>query len=264
MSKTNFIIILGGPGKFVGCDKAHDQTWTNYLVPIQLAAMKNLYKRAMGEQVHWVVYEPAYKHRWDDDSVITKTELKQNDGFWLHSNRKKKTEAVKKKGALNYLQRIQQIATKYKINYKGISKPKEFWEYIKSMPDESVSRVWYSGHASQEGLMLSLGHTSKCEAMANKADMVLLSDINNNKSLSKKFTVKANKISKFYGCYTNDFAYLWNRDFNLKSEGAVKKIDFGVIDKPSSIGNVLERIEVTPTTVGPTGWKKYHTIKSKP
>jgi len=26
----HFIILIGGPGKFQGCDKAHDQTWTNY------------------------------------------------------------------------------------------------------------------------------------------------------------------------------------------------------------------------------------------
>ena len=28
-TNTNFIILIGGPGLFKGCDKAHDQTWTN-------------------------------------------------------------------------------------------------------------------------------------------------------------------------------------------------------------------------------------------
>ena len=61
----------GGPGLFKGCDKAHDQSWTNYIVPLQLAAQKNLYKKQPDEVVHWVLYEPPYKKRWQDDSVIT-------------------------------------------------------------------------------------------------------------------------------------------------------------------------------------------------
>lgn len=257
---TNFIILIGGPGKFVGCDKAHDQAWTNYLVPIQLAAMKNLYKLDIGEKVHWVVYEPAYKARWDDDSTITKTELKQDDGYWLHSNRKSKADAVNKKGAHNYLHRMEQIANKYKIQFKAIKKTDEFWKYIKSMPDNSISRVWYSGHAGPTGLMLSLEHNSTCGPQAKISDMIEIPAITSNHVLAKKFTSKADKISKFYGCYTSDFSSVWNRKFNVKAEGAVNKIDFGVVDRASSIPNILDRIEVTPTSVGPTGWKKHHTI----
>lgn len=257
---TNFIILLGGPGKFEGCDKAHDQTWTNYLVPLQLAAMKNLYKLDVGEKVHWVVYEPAYKNRWDDDSVITKTELKQSDGYWLHTNRKDKADAVKIKGAHNYLHRIEQIANKYKIQFKSIKKPDEFWKYIKSMPDNSISRVWYSGHAGPTGLMLSLQHNSTCGAEAQLSDMIEIPDITTNHLLAKKFTSKPDKISKFYGCYTSNFSQTWNRKFNVKTEGAVNKIDFGVVDRSSTIPNILDRIEVAPTSVGPTGWKKHHTI----
>jgi hypothetical protein len=31
---TNFVILIGGPGLFMGCDKAHDQSWSNYIVPL--------------------------------------------------------------------------------------------------------------------------------------------------------------------------------------------------------------------------------------
>jgi hypothetical protein len=264
MANTNFLILLGGPGKFVGCDKLHDQTWTNYLVPIQLAAMNKFYKLDPGEQVHWVVYEPAYRNRWDDDSVITKTELKQSDGYWLHSNRKAKADAVIKKGAHNYLHRIKQIANKHGIKYKGISNPSEFWGYIKSMPDNSVSRVWYSGHAAGTGLMLSLIHNSACGPAANIADMVLERDVSSNKALRNKFTSKPGKVSKFYGCYTSTFAQSWNRVFGVKTEGAVNKVDFSVVDRKSSVSNILERIEATGTSAGPTGWKKFHTITATP
>ncbi len=37
----NFIILIGGPGLFEGCDKAHDQNWSNYIVPLQLAAQRD-------------------------------------------------------------------------------------------------------------------------------------------------------------------------------------------------------------------------------
>jgi hypothetical protein len=49
-----FVVLIGGPGLFKGCDKAHDQSWTNYIVPVQLAAQTNLYKKQSIEVVHWV------------------------------------------------------------------------------------------------------------------------------------------------------------------------------------------------------------------
>ncbi|WP_255395958.1 hypothetical protein [Motiliproteus sp. MSK22-1] len=39
--------------------------------------------------------------------------------------------------------------------------------------------------------------------------------------------------------------------------GAKRKIDFGVINRPSNIVNVMERIEKTPTPVGAPDWKEY-------
>lgn len=61
--KTNFIVLIGGPSRFQSCDKRHDQTWLNYMVPPQLAATQNYYNLEPGERVHWVVYMDPYEYR---------------------------------------------------------------------------------------------------------------------------------------------------------------------------------------------------------
>ncbi len=254
-----FIVLIGGPGIFKGCDKAHDQTWTNYIVPLQLAAQKGLYQRMASEKIYWVVYEPPYRNRWLDDSVITKKEKKQDDGYNLHSIRKNATDKVKRRGAKNYLSRIRQIASLNNIAYKGINKPDDFWTFIDSCPKGSITRVWYSGHASKKGLMLALTHDNMCQPAAFDKDMILVKDISDPilKLLTDRFDSATTKPSKFYGCYTNLFAEKWNKVFKVASEGSVNKVDFGCIDKPSHIQNVLKRLERTPTSAGPPKWKEY-------
>lgn len=254
---TNFVILIGGPGLFKGCDKAHDQTWTNYIVPLQLAAQKNLYKKRSSEIVHWVLYKPPYKRRWKDDLVITTKEQQEIDCYHLHSIRKASADKIIGKGASSYINRIQAIANANGIKYKGINKPSEFWKYLNSLGDNSISRVWYSGHASGSGLMLSLAHSNTCIAQASPDDMVLNEEISENSVLKNKFDSKSISLSKFYGCYTDGFAKEWSEIFKLGAAGAKQKIDFGVIDRPSNIVNIMERIEKTPTSVGQTGWKEY-------
>lgn len=257
---ANFIILIGGPGKFQACDKAHDQTWTNYIVPMQLAASQNLYKKNPGENVHWVVYEPPYQLRWLDDSQITAAEKKQSDGRWLHSIRKTAADKVKATGATSYIHRIKMIAAQHGITYKGISKPKEFWDYLGSFPKKSLSRVWYSGHASGNALLLSLTHdmaNSGCVAGGLRRDSLSMEEISGNASLSDRFNVDAAKSSKFYGCYTSQFAQTWRDVFGVPAEGAVSKIDFGSVDRPSNIKNILERIQTTPTSAGKPGWETH-------
>ncbi|MCI0505833.1 MAG: hypothetical protein L0Z73_06940 [Gammaproteobacteria bacterium] len=111
-------------------------------MPLQLAAQRDLYSKAADETVHWVVYEPPYKNRWLDDSVITKAEAKQSDGYWLHSVRKKAANKVKNEGASNYLHRIQLVAKTLGMTYHGISTPQDFWNYLESFPKNSTSRVY--------------------------------------------------------------------------------------------------------------------------
>lgn len=254
----NFVILIGGPGIFKSCDKAHDQTWTNYIVPLQLAAQKDLYKKQPGEVVHWALYEPPYRKRWLDDSVITKSEKKEDDGRHLHSIRKAAADKIIGRGSTSYINRIQTIASNNGIKYKGINKPSEFWSYLRSLGDNSITRVWYSGHASGSGLMLALTHSNSCVAQASPSDMILNSDIPKNVSVKKKINSKSKSVSKFYGCYTEEFAKEWSKTFKLSAAGAKQKIDFGVIDRPSNIVNIMERIEKTPTSVGQTGWKVHN------
>lgn len=253
----NFVILIGGPGLFMGCDKAHDQRWSNYIVPLQLAAMKNLYNKQPNEVVHWVLYEQPYKKRWEDDSVITKEEKKENDEYHLHSIRKAAADKLIATGASSYINKIETMANTYGIKYKGINRPDEFWSYLQSLNDNSISRVWYSGHASGDGLMLALIHNSACQAAAFDKDMINKSEILKKSVLLKKFSKTSKQVSKFYGCYTEGFAKNWNNVFGVSAAGAKDKIDFGVIDRPSNIVNIMERIEKTPTSQGNPDWTVY-------
>lgn len=252
---NHFLILIGGPGLFKGCDKAHDQSWSNYIVPLQLAAQKNSYKKQVKETVHWVLYEPPYDKRWQDDSVITAEEKKQDDGYNLHSIRKAAADKVVQRGGSSYTHRIKTLAIENGITYKGIKKPADFWTYLASMPDASVTRVWYSGHASGNELMLSLTHDDACAPAAFVTDTIPLQHIAANKTLANKFAKSAGAVSKFYGCYTSRFAELWFQTFGVAAAGATNKIDFGVVNKPSNVVDIMERIEKTPTSLGNPDWK---------
>jgi len=109
---------------------------------------------------------------------------------------------------------------------KGIKTPEEFWAYLKTFPNDSISRVWYSGHASAEVLMLALTHDpNSCEAQAFQKDMLFVTTINDvkNASLASRFYFKVKKVSKFYGCYMYKFAKKWNAFFGVASAGENKK-----------------------------------------
>ena len=255
---ANFVILIGGPGLFKGCDKAHDQRWSNYIVPLQLAALDNLYKKQANEVIHWVLYEPPYRNRWQDDSVITKEEKLQDDGKNLHTIRKAAADKLLATGASSYIERIKMMANSLGIRYKGINRPSEFWRYLETLENNSISRVWYSGHASGDGLMLALLHEpTTCKAGASPNDMLLVDDINDRVMLRKKFATASTQVSKFFGCFTQRYAQTWSGVFGVSAAGAKSKIDFGVVDKPSSIANIMARIEKTPTSKGDPEWKVY-------
>lgn len=254
----NFIILIGGPGLFVECDKEHDQSWRNYFVPMQLAARDDLYKKMADESVHWVVYEPAYRERWGDDSIITPAEKKQDDGKNLHTIRLAAANKILKTGANSYLHRIQVVAKELGIIYKGIQKPAEFWAYLAGLPDQTISRVWYSGHAGGTGLMLSLTHAEKCGPVATREEMVMNAEIRVYALLGNKFNKASKQVSKFYGCYTSGFAQIWRETFGVPAAGAINKVDFGVVDRATTIkGDLLTRIEQTPTSQGVPSWTEH-------
>ena len=258
--EKHFVILLGGPGVYLGCDTSHDQSWKNYIVFIQLVAQQNLYKKQPNEKIHLLVYEPAYKGRWDDDFVITNAELNGTaNPNGLHHARKKAADKIKKGSkraspAENYLVRIQPIAKKNGMHYVGINKSSDFWNKLKSFPDSSISRVWYSGHAAGFGLMVSLIHNGGCQA-AKGPDTVELSDIK--ASLAPKFDTSTKTPSKFYGCYTDVFAKKWRDTFKVPAEGAVRKITFNALYEGSASVSILKRMQTTHTSEGDPHWTKF-------
>lgn len=256
MPDMHFVILIGGPGRFIDCDPRHDKTWLNYIVPIQLAAEKDLYGKEPNEKVHWFVFEPAYLNRWTDDSEITLYE-RVTGGLVddeLHSLRKKAAEKVIKKGATSYIHRLQQLAAVKNIIYHGLKAPEDFWRELEKFPDASISRVWYSGHASPEGLMLSLAHDDACAAVSTTVIRVAHIAVNKSR-VERKIDTSTNKPSKFYGCGTRDFAEEWHKTFGVPTAGAENSVTFSVIANPGN--NILTRIETTPTRQGPTGWTNF-------
>ncbi|MDH5179425.1 MAG: hypothetical protein OEZ39_15265 [Gammaproteobacteria bacterium] len=255
----HFIVLIGGPGLYASCDPAHDKSWKNYVVPMQIAAQKNLWKKQSGEIIHWFVYEPPYKNRWDDDSEITLSEWPAAKLYDtpLHNTRKAAADAITKKGALNYLHRIQQFAANQGIRYHGLKKKGDIWTEIAKLPDGSISRFWYSGHATDKHLFLSLSHDNSCTPIANSGDFIEQGDITAHSHLAKKFKSASATPSKFYGCQTRSFAEKWHQVFGVPTEGSTNKITFSVIGKGKRGLNVLERLETEQAGTAPVEWKTF-------
>jgi hypothetical protein len=252
--QTNFVVLIGGPGTFEPCDRIHDQTWSNYVVPIQIATKEAQIDRAPGEVMHWWVYAPAYRDRWADDvSDVQNPALDR--GRELLDNRQKAINKVKDSGAKNYLDRIAKFSGAVKARYTEVESPADFWKRLGALPAGSVTRLWYIGHASPNGLMLKLMHTeidgAACQPAAADADMIYIEDIGKNSSLISRALSKNGRPSKFYGCHTKAFAEQWNSVFSVGAEGAIRKIDFTLIDQPSTINHVLPRLE------GKAGWQSF-------
>jgi hypothetical protein len=252
----HFVILIGGPGTFESCDPEHDKIWLNYFYPIQIAAQKDLYQRD-SDQVHWLVYEPAYTVRWLEDSEITLLEGLREvvSGRQLHKVRKKAADDVLLSGARTYVDSIQKLAVSLGITYKGISTPQGFWDYLSSLGAGSIQRVWYCGHATQQGLILQLTHNSACDATWEDSSTVLTGDIAGNARIKDRFARGTKKASRFYGCNTADFAQSWSDTFGVPTEGAASSITFaGIFNHPE---RVLQRLETTPTTKGSPRWSKF-------
>lgn len=246
----NFVILIGGPGKFVPCDRKHDLTWKNYIVPIQLETQKLVGK---GETIHWWVYGPAYKERWEDDVAYVSAPKPVKPGENLFDSRKAAVDAIRKLNATDYLGRIRQMADSLGVQFKILDKPDDFWQGLEGFSDGSVSRVWYIGHAYQSGLMLKLTHSPapQCTARADAQDIIYKSVLESKRAtIGKKLGIDPNKSSKFYGCNSAEFAKQWNDIFAVCTEGALSKIDFGVIDQASSERNVMKRLELSSQS----GW----------
>jgi len=249
---THFVILIGGPGKYKGCDPEHDQSWSNYLVPIQIATKNKLLHKDPNEIIHWFVYGPAYSERWTNDYATPPVNPA------LAANRKAKADKVVRQGSTNYLDRIRQIAANLGVRFKIINTPQDFWVALAAFPDNSISRVWYSGHASGSGLMLKLIHLNDphdCRPRANNSDMIDILDISSMEPIvGPKFIKRSGKKNKFIGCFTNEFAKKWSNTFKVTAQGAINKIDFSVTDRPSNVSNIIFRLQTSNPN---TGWKTH-------
>jgi len=251
---TNFVILIGGPGKFVSCDRIHDQTWKNYLVPVQLATQRDLVGKQPQETIHWLIYAPAYEDRWADDKGYVKQPAPAKKGENLFESRNKAVMDIERQKAGSYLGRIRQVAGTLGVKLTELRAKKDFWDFVRKLPDRSLSRFWYVGHASASGLMLALDHDpATCTAGARVGDMIEVTELQTNEALLKAKFVNTGKASKFYGCFTETFAQQLNRIVGVATEGAIMKIDFGVIDQASPIPNILERLEKSKAD---TRWTK--------
>ena len=254
VAPTNFVILIGGPGTFEPCDREHDQTWSNYIVPIQVATQEAQLGLSTGEQAHWWVYAPAYRERWTDDVADVKDKKLDSHKNLLES-RQKAIDRVTGSGARDYLDRIEKFAGTVKAKFKAIESPSDFWTELGKLPPGSVSRVWYIGHAKPRALMLKLIHADvdgrACTPAASPSDIITVEDVIAHSVVLTAALAKQGKTSKFYGCNTEGFAQEWNKVFGAAAEGATSKIDFSLIDKPSTIDEVLPRLQ------DKAGWKSY-------
>ncbi len=239
--KLNFVILFGAPGIYYENDPAHDKAWYSYVSLAMSLAKKGKLSENKNETVHWAIYAPAYQSRWANDN--------QEPSFWdknirdsdLQVTRYAHVQKVIKSGAKNYIDYIEKKVASYNLLFKKSNKVAnyhkvitiksalDFWITLSKLDDDTISRVWYFGHAAKD-LWLSLYHPPpKYEAsmLPSKAkkEKIKVVDIKNFSHLKSKF-YKSKLSSKFYGCKTSAFAKEWTKIFKVPAEGAKGRINF--------------------------------------
>ncbi len=226
----HFVILLGAPGIYDPEDPSHDQTWWNFFVLIQVAFIEKLVVKRKSECIDWYVYGTAYEKRWEDDKKSGR-ETQINDA---------------KKYKKGYLYRIQEwINEQEGHNFYNFSNKSQFLDALKNLNPGTLTRIWFSGHASRKGLWLDLEHNASHEAV-NSPDKIL-----SGSEIAAAIEGKVKKVpgisSKLYGCSTSETAKTISKK-DLIVEGAKNKIHFGYIvaddiGDGKVEGNHLQRIE---------------------
>ena len=215
--KNIFVILSGGPGLFNPKEKEpHDVTWDNYVTSPLLRSKNAALHDQTTEEVHWLVFEPAYEARWTHDLSNRKTAPTQYD----HAT------GIKRLGFANYLALLKKRAVERGWKYKGISSHQGFWDHFKGLTGRKVSRVWYYGHA-QHNLWLTVSHdASNAAASPDSNAVVNVADIKNlNPSM---FLAKVTESSphKFFGCNSQQFALEWAKKLKIYTEGSMGIVVF--------------------------------------
>ncbi|RKH55766.1 hypothetical protein [Corallococcus aberystwythensis] len=225
--KNAFIILSGGPSIYDPKDPdKHDQSWDNFVTaPLLRSRLKPNGERLLvhdpkTEDVHWLVYEPAYKDRWTSDLANKTSAPTQYEHAVI----------VMKKGMLNYLDLLKSRAKERGWKYEGLSTAQGFWNYINKLKSTKVSRVWFYGHASDD-LWLSLNHDpSDHAAVSPDSDAILTrADIKKIAAFSFVPQKNADHPHKFFGCNTKAFAEKWANALSVFALGSSDKVDFKFI-----------------------------------
>jgi hypothetical protein len=231
--KNVFIILSGGPGVYDPKDpELHDQSWDNFVTPPLLRSNGLALHDDKAEEVHWLVYEPAYEERWKNDLANRKTAPTQYEH----------TVSIKLKLKLgSYLSLLKHRATERGWKYEGISSAQGFWDHINGLKGKKVSRVWFYGHA-RDDLWLSLSHNpTDHEAEGPESSAIVQGDeLKKLKALSFIAQKVPSSPHKFFGCNTKPFAEKWARALRVYAEGAAGKVDYQKIHHTSG------RVKLSP------------------
>ncbi|MFZ0611837.1 MAG: S8 family serine peptidase [Desulfobacterales bacterium] len=217
-TKRFFVLVSGGPGPYDDRDVEHDQSWANYVSPPLLMTDTSEKQKKFSEkdeEIWWLIYRPAYACRWKDDfgNISTK--------------RQKAIKEVTDQGFTSYLNLLEDRARKRGWNLQWLDDAAGFWKRLKTIPQGSISRLWYWGHA-RDDLWLSLGHMSDAKGTAiapESHEIIRVADIAAN--LRDRFQVGQPKtINRFVGCNTIAFARAWSNEFKVWTEGVKDKVGF--------------------------------------
>lgn len=211
VAASNLILVSGGPGKYEPADKAHDQSWKNYVWPPVLLAEGGKLKAAAGQDVWWFVYKPAYEARWADD-------LKAKDF------RQKQVEEIKKEGHASYVAKVEAWAEANKWKLRWFTSADDFWKKMATFQDP-IDRLMYWGHA-QGDLWLSLEHTGAIAHAPAMEAILRAADIADHAVLKERFQKGAKQQSQFWGCKTDPFAKAWHATMQTPTMGFEGDITF--------------------------------------
>ncbi|NNB90045.1 hypothetical protein [Corallococcus exiguus] len=224
--KNVFIILSGGPSVYNSRDpKRHDQAWHNFITAPLARSKGAALHDPKTEDVHWLVYEPAYKERWTSDSANQRSAPTQ----YQHT-----LDIKMKHKCLDYLDLARKRATERGWKYIGIAGAKGFWDYINKFKSTKISRLWFYGHASND-LWLSLNHRANDHVAIEPDSNAILNIGDIDKIAARSFIPQktARHPHKFFGCNTKAFAEQWASALSVVAEGSSGSVDFGGVTDTS-------------------------------
>lgn len=234
LPKYAFVIISGGPGPYDQRDIEHDQSWANYVTPPLL--LKPLAER--NEAVWWFVYKPAYKQRWMEDCTSSS------------AARRNAAKQVERQGHTSYIDLIESRAKARGWNLHWLLNADDLWRELTNFSANSISRVWYWGHA-RDDLWLTIRHSPTTGAAIEPPEDAIVAITSIDHSLTNRFRKgESGRMHRFIGCNTSRFAKAWATAFNVWTEGIEGKINFASIHQTGGEPCLVDRAQVISFSPG--------------